>query len=328
MQKTISLARDVSGSASSVLIRGESGTGKEVIARAIHQASPRAKGPFVVVNCGALPESLIESELFGHAKGSFTGALKDKRGLFEEANGGTIFLDEIGEMPASAQVRLLRVLQSGEVRRVGATEAKVVDVRVIAATNADLKAGMLNGRFREDLYYRLNVIGIDLPALRSRREDVPLLAVHFLKRAAAKAGKTIEGFTDEAIQTLLSWSWPGNVRELENVVERAVVLSRGKEIEVTDFPEQFFAKRPAAESDENTPTPSTYKEAADRARAEFERGYVAALLRMASGNMADAARIAGLDRSNFRKVVIRAGVDFREFLPRARTGTANAPVSH
>jgi len=326
MAKAVGIARDVSYSGSSVLLRGESGTGKEVFARAIHQASPRAKGPFVVVNCAALPEGLIESELFGHIKGSFTGAGKDKRGLFEEAHGGTIFLDEIGDMPAPAQVRLLRVLQSGEVRRVGATESRIVDVRVIAATNADLKGAIRDGGFREDLYYRLNVIGIELPSLRSRREDIPMLAMHFLRSAAEGTKKTIAGFSDEALQALLSWSWPGNVRELENVVERAVVLTRSTEIGVSDLPEQIFPERAATEPTvPGSGTPSTYKEASDRARMEFERGFVAGLLRMANGNMADAARIAGLDRSNFRKVVLRTGVDYREFLPR-RNGPGSGPA--
>ena len=327
MTKAIGVARDVAGSSANVLLRGESGTGKEVFARAIHQASGRAKGPFVVVNCGALPENLIESELFGHVRGSFTGAMKDKRGLFEEAHGGTIFLDEIGEMPVSAQVRLLRVLQSGEVRRVGSNDARIVDVRVIAATNADLKTAIADGRFREDLFYRLHVIGIELPPLRERREDVPMLAMHFLRKASQKAGKPqVSTFADDALRALLGWSWPGNVRELENVIERAVVLCRGGEITAQDLPEQMFAPaRPrvvgadggaegSAEGEGKQPSP--YKEAREHSTAEFERSYVSALLRLTGGNMATAARIAGLDRSNFRKVVVRSGVDFREFLPR------------
>ena len=320
MQRAVSLAKDVASSASGVLLRGESGTGKEVFARAIHLPSPRAKAPFVVVNCGALPEALIESELFGHLRGSFTGASKDKRGLFEEAHGGTIFLDEIGEMPPAAQVRLLRVLQSGEVRRVGANESKIVDVRVIAATNADLKTMIKDGRFREDLYYRLNVIGIELPSLRNRRDDIPLLALHFLRKAATKAGKPqIAGFRDDAMRALVGWSWAGNVRELENVVERAVVLSRGEEVETAALPENMFAPIVPV-SAEGEPLPTAYKDARDRATADFERGYVSALLRMTDGNMADAARVAGLDRSNFRKVVLRSGVDYREFLPRRPAG--------
>ncbi|HVM44912.1 MAG TPA: sigma-54 dependent transcriptional regulator, partial [Candidatus Thermoplasmatota archaeon] len=318
LAKALSLARDVAASTSSVLLRGESGTGKEVFARAIHLASPRAKSAFVVVNCGALPEALVESELFGHVKGAFTGAIKDKRGLFEEAHGGTIFLDEIGEMPAQAQVRLLRVLQSGEVRRVGGNDARIVDVRVIAATNADLKAAIKEGRFREDLFYRLNVIGIELPPLRARVDDIPLLAMSFLRTLAAKAKKDLTGFTDAAMNALLMWSWPGNVRELENTIERAVVVAKGKEVDVTDLPESMFsAPAPAPGGGEpGEDTASSYKEARDKALAEFERGYVSALLRIAQGNMADAAKIAGLDRSNFRKVVVRSGVDFRDFLPK------------
>ena len=318
LRRALDTAKQAAVSPVSLLILGESGTGKEVVARAVHQASPRAKGPFVVVNCGALPETLIESELFGHVKGSFTGAMTDKRGLFEEAHKGTIFLDEIGEMPPPAQVRLLRVLQSGEVRRVGASDAKIVDVRVLAATNVDLKAAMSSGKFREDLYYRLNVIAIDLPPLRNRRDDVPVLASHFLGAAAKRAGKAVAGFTDEALRALIAWHWPGNVRELENTIERAVVLTKGAEIDGVDLPEHFFGKEraPASGGGGAGDAPTRYQEARERALEEFDRGYIGALLRKTEGNMAAAATIAGLDRSNFRKVVLRSGVDFREYLPR------------
>jgi len=317
LRKAMETARQAATSSVSLLILGESGTGKEVVARAVHQTSPRNRGPFVVVNCGALPEALIESELFGHVKGAFTGASSDKRGLFEEANKGTIFLDEIGEMPPAAQVRLLRVLQSGEVRRVGASDAKIVDVRVLAATNVDLKAAMKDGKFREDLYYRLNVISVEMPPLRNRRDDVPALALHFLHLAAKRANRPVQGITDEAMRALIAWHWPGNVRELENTVERAVVLTRGTELDSADLPDHFFgSERVSADGGTNpaTDTPK-YQEARERALVEFDRGYIAALLRVSEGNMAAAAAIAGLDRSNFRKVVVRAGIDFREYLP-------------
>jgi DNA-binding NtrC family response regulator len=316
LRKAMETARQAATSSVSLLILGESGTGKEVVARAVHQASTRNRGPFVVVNCGALPEALIESELFGHVKGSFTGAVSDKRGLFEEANKGTIFLDEIGEMPAAAQVRLLRVLQSGEVRRVGASDAKIVDVRVLAATNADLKAAMKEGAFREDLYYRLNVISVELPPLRNRRDDVPALALHFLRGSAKRAGRAVEGITDEAMRALIGWSWPGNVRELENTIERAVVLTRGTELDSADLPDHLFGgERMSADGERIEGETPKYQEARERALVEFDRGYIAALLRVTQGNMASAAAVAGLDRSNFRKVVVRAGIDFREFLP-------------
>ena len=322
LKRALDTARQAAASSVSLLILGESGTGKEVVARAVHQASPRNRAPFVVVNCGALPEALIESELFGHVKGSFTGAMSDKRGLFEEANKGTIFLDEIGEMPPQAQVRLLRVLQSGEVRRVGASDAKIVDVRVLAATNVDLKAAMKGNKFREDLYYRLNVISVELPALRNRRDDVPLLAAHFLKKAAKRAGRKVDGFTDAAMKALIAFNWPGNVRELENTIERATVLTRTAEIDTVDLPDHFFGDAGKAggaagtETGGTGPQPLAYQEERERALLDFDRGYVSALLRMTNGNMASAATIAGLDRSNFRKVVLRTGIDFREFLPK------------
>lgn len=318
MNRAVDLARDVAYSTSSILIRGESGTGKELVARAIHRASPRKDGSFVVVNCGALPENLIESELFGHVKGSFTGALSDKRGLFEEASGGTIFLDEIGEMPVSAQVRLLRVLQDGEVRPVGSNEARSVDVRVLTATNVDLAVAIRENRFREDLFYRLNVITVDLPPLRARRDDVPVLAIHFLEKYAKKLGKPIEDMTDEVVQVLAAYAWPGNVRELENAIERACVLTKGKRVGAECLPEYLFqgigssGHQPGGASAE-TYTSIPYRAAKDRAVREFDRGYVSALLRATKGNMAEAARVAGLDRSNFRKIVNRAGVDYREF---------------
>src|SRR5690606_16804073 len=233
------LAETVAPTASTVLISGESGTGKEVIARFIHALSDRSDGPFLSINCGALPENLLESELFGHVKGSFTGAVRDKAGLFVAARGGTFFLDEVGEMSPAAQVQLLRALQEREVIPVGATEAVPVDVRIIAATNRDLEEEIRRGTFRGDLYYRLNVITLHLPPLRERVDDIPLLADHFLKRFASSRGEEPPRLSDEAREILQSYDWPGNVRELENALERAAVLSRGGEIKPNTLPERL-----------------------------------------------------------------------------------------
>ncbi|MBN2360260.1 MAG: sigma-54-dependent Fis family transcriptional regulator [Deltaproteobacteria bacterium] len=236
MREVYELIAKVAPTRTTVLLTGESGTGKELVARAIHTRGPRADGPFVPVHCAAIPEQLIESELFGHVKGAFTGAAANKPGLFEIASGGTVFLDEISELPLPLQVKLLRVLQERRVRRVGAVEDSEVDVRVIAATNRDLSEAVVSGDFREDLYYRLNVIQIRLPTLHERRADVPLLAEAFLNRFAEEQGRSIEGFTDAAMQLLSDHPWRGNVRELENTVERAVTLSTGTRIDVSDLP--------------------------------------------------------------------------------------------
>jgi DNA-binding NtrC family response regulator len=236
MQAVFKTVTQVAGSRASILISGESGTGKELVAAAIHQRGPRAKGPFVKLHCAALAETLLESELFGHERGSFTGAAGRREGRFHQANGGTLFLDEIGEISPSVQVKLLRFLQEHEFERVGGNETVRVDVRVIAATNRDLKAEVARGRFREDLYYRLNVINLEMPALRERPSDVPLLATFFLRKYAAENGKALEGFTDEVMIRLRGYGWPGNVRELENVTERAVVLSNEARITGAELP--------------------------------------------------------------------------------------------
>src|SRR5512140_1233658 len=225
----------VAYSAATVLVTGESGTGKELVARALHQRSPRKGHPFVALNCGALTETLLESELFGHVKGAFTGAQRDQKGLFDAADGGTIFLDEIGDIPLATQVRLLRVLKEGEFKRVGSAESVKVDVRVIAATHRDLPKLVKTGRFREDLFYRLNVINVQLPPLRDRVEDVALLSHHFLRRYTERLGKKVKGLSPEALELLAGYRWPGNVRELENAIERAVVLCRGDTVLPTDL---------------------------------------------------------------------------------------------
>jgi two-component system response regulator AtoC len=222
-----------------VLIHGESGVGKELVARAIHARSSRKAGPFVPINCGAIPENLLESELFGHKKGAFTDAHSDRRGLFEEASGGTLFLDEIGELPLNLQVKLLRVLQEESIRRLGESKDVKVDVRIIAATHRDLAAEAKAGRFREDLFYRINVLPISLPPLRARREDINLLIDHFLARNNARLGTNIKGLTSEARELLLEYAWPGNVRELENTIERAMVLAEGEILEADDLPERI-----------------------------------------------------------------------------------------
>ncbi len=236
MKAIFDLVARVSGATANVLITGESGSGKEMVARAIHESGPRASKQFVAINCTAIPETLLESELFGHAKGSFTGAITRKRGLFEEAEGGTLFLDEIGDMNPQLQSKLLRVIQERKVRAVGDNVDKPIDVRVIAATHKDLKMAIKEGRFREDLFYRLSVIPIVIPPLRGRRDDVPLLAEHFLKKYSAMNNSQVKGFTKRAMAKLMDLKWEGNVRELENVVERAVVLSSSTLIDEADIP--------------------------------------------------------------------------------------------
>ena len=242
MQKVFRITEKVAAYTTTVLLSGPSGTGKELVARGIHQLSPRAGKPFVAVNCGAIPEALMESELFGHKRGAFTDASSDKRGLFEEAHHGTLFLDEVGELPLSLQVKLLRALQEGTVRRLGETKDVQVDVRVIAATVRDLSIEVKEGRFREDLYYRLNVLQIALPPLRDRAGDLPLLVDHFLEKYNARLGTRTRGVSPDALKLMVRYSWPGNVRELENMIERAVVLAEGDLLTVDDLPERLRAK--------------------------------------------------------------------------------------
>jgi DNA-binding NtrC family response regulator len=252
MLELFDLIKDIAKTNSTVLITGESGTGKELIANAIHFNSERIKKPFVKVNCGVLAENLLESELFGHVKGSFTGAIRDKLGRFEIANGGTIFLDEIGDISPNMQLKLLRVLQEGEFERVGGTETIKVDVRIIAATNRDLKSMMMNGEFRQDLYYRLNVIPLEVPTLRERRDDIPLLITHFLEKYNKQFDKKIESIEDNVMKCLQNYSWQGNIRELENLLERAVVLNKSGRLTVKDFPLYVIQQQTDIESEMNT----------------------------------------------------------------------------
>jgi DNA-binding NtrC family response regulator len=295
MQEVFGLITRLSGSTASVLITGESGTGKELIARAIHFGSPRSKKPFVAVNLAAIPDTLIESELFGYKRGAFTDARTDRGGLFVEADQGTIFLDEIGELTPPLQAKLLRVLQEREVRPLGATKSEKIDVRVVAATNRDLEARMREGLFREDLYYRLNVIHVALPPLRARPEDVLPLAEFFLARRAASSGRKVAGFAQGAIKALLAYHWPGNVRELENVVERAVALCEGEQIGIDDLPSQVRERR------------SSDFLAGALARgltlADLEREYIERVLAAEGGNKTRAAQRLGLDRKTlYRKL--------------------------
>lgn len=287
MLEVYDLIKRVSQATANVLISGESGTGKEQVARAIHQNGPRASRSFVAINCTAIPESLMESELFGHAKGSFTGAHQRKKGLFEEAEGGTLFLDEIGDMDMSLQSKLLRVLQERKIRAVGDTFDRDIDVRIVAATHKDLKAAIKNGSFREDLYYRLSVIPIVIPPLRHRREDIPLMAEHFLRRFAAANNSHVTGFTQKAISRMMAMPWEGNVRELENWVERAVVLCRGSQIDEQDLP------APADATAE-----SFFGEVAGQFPTveELEKRYIKLILDKTGGKKEKAAQILGMNR--------------------------------
>jgi DNA-binding NtrC family response regulator len=289
------LAEQVAPTESTVLIEGESGTGKEVIARYIHDLSSRNEGPFLSLNCGALPESLLESELFGHVKGSFTGAVRDKQGLFAAARSGTFFLDEIGEMSPATQVKLLRVLQEREAIPVGGTEAIPVDVRVVAATNRDLEDEIRQGRFRTDLYYRLNVIAIHLPPLRDRRDDIEIFVTAFLERIAKEKGTPMKHLAPEAAEAVLGYDWPGNVRELENALERAVVLTKGEAIPLSAMPAKVTERRVeplVAERVHHNPTLDT-----------IERAYISWVLQSEGGNKSRAAEVLGIDPSTlYRKL--------------------------
>ena len=295
MAELLAEARLVAASDASVLIRGESGSGKELIAQAIHLASPRAARPFVAVNCGAIPENLLESELFGHVKGAFTGAVANHAGLFQAAHGGTLFLDEIGDMPVALQVKLLRVLQERMVRPVGASHAVPIDVRILSATHRDLDLAIIDGSFRKDLYYRLNVVSLSLPTLAERREDIPLLAAHFLSRLALKYGRKVNGFAPDAMKALTTASWPGNVRQLHNVVEQVTALAATPLV-------------PLALVQRALRVPSMEVLSYTEARTRFERDYLVGLLKVTDGNVADAARLADRNRTEFYRLMRKHGL--------------------
>ncbi|MFT4172303.1 MAG: sigma 54-interacting transcriptional regulator [Rhodocyclaceae bacterium] len=292
MEDFLQQARLVARSEVSVFISGPSGAGKELLARAIHKASVRSAKPFIGVNCGAIPEPLLESELFGHVKGAFTGAHRDHEGLFLAAQGGTLFLDEIGDMPLALQVKLLRVLEERQVRPVGATRSLPIDVRIISATHRNLDLARAEGRFRDDLYYRLNVVALAIPALAERREDIPLLANHFLHRLAKRYERTVNAFAPDAMELLVAAPWPGNVRQLLNVVEQTVALSTTPIIPATLVQRAIQEDQPAIES-------------FDEARRRFERDYLIRLLRLTEGNVSQAARLAKRNRTEFYRLLSR-----------------------
>jgi two-component system response regulator AtoC len=297
-----------------VLLLGETGTGKELAARAVHYHSARRERRFVPVNCGALPAELVESELFGHARGAFTGAAAARRGLFEEAQGGTLFLDEVGELPLPAQVKLNRALQEKEIRRVGESQPVKVDVRVIAATHRDLREEVKAGRFREDLFYRVNVFPVTLPPLRDRVEDVPLLAAHFVEKHARALRRTMAGFEPEALRRLAGYGWPGNVRELENAVERAVAVSSGDRVGVADLPPEIAAATPAGGAlDPAALAKLPYREAVAEARDRTSRDYLVALLAEFGGNVTRAAERAGMERESLHRLLRRYGIRSDDF---------------
>jgi DNA-binding NtrC family response regulator len=292
------LVARVAPSTATVLVVGESGTGKELVARAIHQRSPRATKPFVPVNCTALSESLLESELFGHARGAFTGAIAAKRGLFETANGGTLFLDEIGDMGPKMQAQILRVLQDGEMRPVGGTEAIRVDVRLVCATNRDLEAEVKAARFREDLYFRINVVTVRMPPLRDRAGDIPILVRHFINKIARRESRALASVSPETLEVLCRYGWPGNVRELENAIERAVAVAKGNVVLPSDLPAEVYGGASIAPASIIDDRPTL---------GELERRYIALVLAECGGNKKRAAEKLGIDRRTLYRAIERSG---------------------
>ena len=296
MEAILAEAKLVAGTDATVLIQGESGTGKEVLASAVHRASQRSSEAFIAINCGAIPEQLLESELFGHTKGSFTGAAKDHQGLFQAAHGGTLFLDEIGDMPIALQVKLLRAIQERRIRPIGATQDVAIDVRLISATHRDLENAIATGQFREDLFYRLNVIAFTLPPLAERREDIALLATHFLAQLARKYGREIRSFAPEGMELLLAANWPGNVRQLYNVVEKVVALSTEAIV-----PSALLQRAISRQTEDFVPL--------DDAKKKFEREYLIQLLKLTQGNVSHAAKLAKRNRSGFYSLLHRHELD-------------------
>ncbi len=310
MREIAELIMRVAPAPTTVLIRGESGTGKELVARAIHQNSHLRDRPLVTVNCTALTPTLMESELFGHRKGAFTGAVKDKLGLFEKASGGTIFLDEIGDMSLEMQAKLLRVLQTGEIKAVGDVATQRVKVRIIAATNRELEEAIAKGEFREDLFYRFNTFTITLPPLRERTEDIPILAHHFLRKAEAKVNKKIERITPEALEMLQKYPWPGNLRELENIIERAVVLAPARTIEAGHLP-LYLQQESRGTSD----LQEGFAQSKERVIAAFEREAVTRYLQQTAGNISRAAAAAGMTRRTFHRLLAKHRISHRQYRP-------------
>ncbi len=310
ISRVLEMVRKAARSEANILVLGESGTGKELIARAVHANSPRAAGAFVPVDCAALPETLLESELFGHERGAFTGAVASKAGLLEIAGGGTVFLDEIGEMPVGLQAKLLRAIQERDIRRVGGTQQIKIDVRIVSATNRDLRTLIAEGRFREDLFYRIDVIEIPLPPLRDRQGDVALLAQRFLEKFRNQGERTLRGFDPAAIEALEKYHWPGNVRELHNVIERACALAEGALLGISDLPEYIRAFEPSHQAPAQSgaaPSPPgadlSFKEAKARWVEELEAKYLTAILDRYRGNVSQAARAAGVDRTTFHRLL-------------------------
>jgi Response regulator containing CheY-like receiver, AAA-type ATPase, and DNA-binding domains len=301
MQEIFGTISRVAPTRATVLLCGESGVGKDLIARAIHYHSPRRDRPFVKINCTAIPENLMESELFGYEKGAFTGATSSKPGKFEQADGGTVFLDEIGDVPPSIQVKLLRILQEREFERLGSNKTRQIDVRVLAATNADLRAALEEGRFREDLYYRLNVMPINIPPLRERKEDIPFLAEHFVRKFSKDLGSPVTCISSGAMQKLLEYHWPGNVRELENVIERSLVLCSGQTLEAADIRLDMAPRTRAASADSFLPDGVTLE--------EHEQNIIREALRRTNGNKSQAARLLGLTRNALRYRLSQMGLD-------------------
>jgi DNA-binding NtrC family response regulator len=301
MQEIFAAIERVAPTRATVLLAGESGVGKDLIARAIHFHSPRRDRPLVKINCSALPENLMESELFGYEKGAFTGANASKPGKFEQADTGTVFLDEIGDVPANIQVKLLRILQEREFERLGSNVTRRIDVRVIAATNQDLRAALEQGTFREDLYYRLNVVPLNIPPLRERKQDIPSLANHFLKKLAPDAGCRVESITDGAMEKLIAYHWPGNVRELENVIERGLVMCTGTRLEAADIKLENAPRKSPAGDSHFLPEGLSLD--------EYEREIIREALRRAAGNKSQAARLLGLTRNALRYRLTQMGME-------------------
>jgi DNA-binding NtrC family response regulator len=319
MQRLLRLIEKIAPTESTVLITGESGTGKELVARAIHQLSPRAAAVFLPINAGAFPESLIESELFGHVRGAFTGADRDRRGLFEQANGGTLFLDEVAEMSPHLQVRLLRVLETGEIRSVGSSETRHVDARVITATNQDPVVAVRKGTLREDLFFRLNVFHLELPPLRERREDIPILAAYFAERYSRELGKQVTRFAADAQIALMKYDYPGNVRELEHAIERAVVLAEGDTISLEDLPPSLSAGRALLLTEGAAGTAGGEKRAVSFDRGyppswslvDVERAHIERVLEDLKGNVSLSARRLGISRTTLWRKLKRHGISAR-----------------